>query len=179
MRGLILRTFKIPYNVSTCHVSMQHNKWFCRKKYIFRHFPLQLILMTQPHVTCVYYPLQICFGCSRFAANLQQNWCRLICLQERRIYVRRCLQPAALFLWITQLFATYLLQTYVYRKTAENHASSSNNKKCFRWFARNIKSFWNIYRNLRELSTIKIVCKKLTEILNNHIFNLLSHFNVV
>ena len=37
-------------------------------------------------------PLQNCFGCSRFAA--QQVCCRLICLQERRIYVRWCLQLA-------------------------------------------------------------------------------------
>ena len=33
--------------------------------------------------------------------------------------------------------------------------------------------------NLRELSTIKIVCRKLEEILNKHIFNLMSNFNAV
>ena len=33
--------------------------------------------------------------------------------------------------------------------------------------------------NLRELSTIKIVCWKLAEILNKNIFNFMSHFNAV
>ena len=33
--------------------------------------------------------------------------------------------------------------------------------------------------NLRELSTINIVRRKLAKILNKHIFNLMSHFNAV
>ena len=33
--------------------------------------------------------------------------------------------------------------------------------------------------NLRELSTTKIVCRKLAELLNEHIFKFMSHFNAV
>ena len=119
------------------------------------------------------YPLQNCFECRRFAANLQQICCRLICLQERRINVLRCLQLAVIFLWTSQLFAAYLLlQTYVCRKIAENHASFSNNKKMFAGGLQETSNHSEMFTgNLRELSIFKIVCRKLAEILNKHIFD--------
>ena len=43
--------FKITYKVSMCVCSTMTIK----TNYIFQHFSLQLILMTQPHITCMYY----------------------------------------------------------------------------------------------------------------------------
>ena len=123
-------------------------------------------------------PLQNCFGCSRFAAYLQQICCRQICSQERRIFVRRCLQLAAIFLW------SFL------RHTCCKHMSAGRLQKTMlhfpaikKIFAGGLQETLNnsemFTGNLREFSTIKIVCRKLTEILNKHIFNLMSHFNAV
>ena len=149
-------------------------KYFCRLR-LFNNMGKRTLF--SPSINTINYPP---LGCSRFAANLQQICCRQICSQERRIYVRRCLQLAAIFLWTSQLFAAYLLQTYVCRKTAENHASYSSNKKIFAGgLLETLNNSKMFTVNLRELSTIKIVCRKLAEILNKHIFNLMNHFNEV
>ena len=110
-----------------------------------------------------HFPLQNFFSCSRFAANLQQICCRLICRKEEFMFAGVC-----------RKLQSYCEHHSFLRHTCCERMSAGRLQKTMldspTMFAGALQETLNhsemFTGNLRELSTIKIVCRKPAEILN-------------
>lgn len=80
------------------------------------------------------------------------QWLQQIC-RKSAANKFACRKKEYIFLWTLKIFSAYLLQTFVCRKTTENHSSISNNTKCFQVVCKNfqiiLKCLQETYGNLQ------------------------------